>query len=233
MTVLLWCGPVSSSNLSSARWNGSPPRIITVNKGAGGSVSSDAFKQLGAELAGANDGSVLRGLGLDSGPVVVAGFSAAHGLIEAILSSARDFERVPAVGAFDAYYTSAAKTPKPGYLRFAREAAAGRRALVMTSSLVAGPTYPSGADAAAALLAPLDLSPIPLVDVPPARCERAEGRGGLAWYTYADRTVATASHVQHATIIAPHFVPQLAGEGSDSSAIAAAALVALAAWGLS
>lgn len=204
-----------------------------MNKGAGGGVGSDAFKKLGAELAAANDGSVLRGLVDDAGPVVVAGFSAAHGLIEAILSSPVDFDRVPAVGAFDAYYTSAAKTPKPGYLRFATEAAAGRRALVMTSSLVAGPTYPSGADAAAALLAPLDLSPISLVDVPPARCERAEGRGGLAWYTYADRTVPTASHVQHATIIAPHFVPQLVGQGGADLPLAAAALVALAAWGMS
>ena len=230
--IVLWCGPVSAANLASAKWS-SRPDVVTVNKGAGGSVGSDAFAKLGAELRAANDGSVLRGL-VPDGPVVVCGFSAAHGLIESILSSDEDLDRVVAVGAFDAYYTNAAKKPKPGYLRFAELAASSSRRMVLTSSHVAGPTYPSGADATAALLASLELAPIPLEDVPPARCDAGAGRGALRWYTYADRSELAKSHVQHATILAPHFAPELVGDTSSSGGgLGLLALGALAAWGLS
>lgn len=227
---LLWCGPVSASNLAAARWNGPAPRVVTVNHGAGGSVGSDAFKQLGADLLAS--GSILTALGI-RGDCVVCGFSAAHGLIEAILSS-DDFSRVAAVGAFDAYYTSVAKQPKPGYLRFAEAAAAGSRRMIMTSSLVAGPTYPSGAEATGALLASIPLSSAPLVDVPPARCRRAELAGNLRWYTYDDRDVAKLSHVQHATVLAPFFVPELVSglteRGGGGGLLGFFALLGLAAW---
>lgn len=222
--VVIWCGPVSASNLAKAVWTGEPPKIITLNSGPAGKIGSTAFEQLAEQFAAAR-GSPLRGalaagkLSPDSTePVVLAAFSAGWGLVERILRVPEDRARVRAVGAFDAYYTGAGKGRKPGYAAFAELAAAGSKAMVMTSSHIGGPTYPSSAASTEALLEPLGLGPIPLRNVPPAECELAAGRGALRWYVYKNRNVAADSHRQHATVLAPHFVPELVAgrvEGVD------------------
>jgi hypothetical protein len=221
--IVLWCGPISASTLEKAPWIGPPPRVLTFNQGIGG-VGSSHFSALAGQLAGQGGGSVLRGALKAKGlppdtdePVMVTGFSAAHGMIEPLLRNEDDASRVVAVGSFDAYYTGPDKTPKPGYQHFAYRASRGLCRMVMTSSHIAGPTYPSGAAAAAPLLASLALEEAPRVNVGKAICDAASARGNLAWYVYADRTDLDgagpnlrASHVQHATILAPYFAPKLA-----------------------
>lgn len=213
--ILLWMGPVSTKNLAPAAWKGPPPTVITVNAGAGGSVGSTAFGQLAAQYTAAA-GSPLRGALAahkadphTAEPIVVGAFSAGWGLLEHMLRSEEDRARIVAVGAFDAYYTGASKARKPGYAAFAELAAAGRKRMVMTSSHIAGPGYPASTDSIQALLDPLDLGPIPLRDVPPAKCELAAGRGALRWYVYENRAQPKQSHVQHATVLAPAFLPEL------------------------
>lgn len=247
--VVLWIGPVQASTLELARWPSPAPQIVTIGAGANGGIGSNAFAQLGIDyrhrartpLRGA-----LEAHGVDpdtNDRILVCGFSAAHGLIETILNTPADRERVSAVGAFDAYYTGAAGTPKPGYRAFAELAANGARSMVMTSSNIPGGVgLPTGADAAGKLLAGLGLEFIPPRNIGKAVCERAEGRGNLAWYVYADRddkpdptANAKATHVQHATVLAPVFAPEIAGaapriEGASSSGAGKVALAIVVAW---
>lgn len=214
--IVIWCGPVSASNLAKAKWV-SPVQVLTISFSG-----SDAGASLGATYK-SEGGTALRGLlkrhGIDvdtKRTIVVAGFSAGHGLIEQILKDT-DAERVGAVGAFDAYYTSAAKVPKPGYLRFAKRAAAGECAMLLTCSHNAGPTYPSCADASAALVAGLGLEPVSIAEVPPTVLESASAKGGLTRAVYGNRGGLVTTHVQHATILAPAFLPSLVRRASRSS----------------
>ncbi len=228
--LAIWCGPVQGSTLELAKWSVSPPpRVVTVNSGVGGKIGSSAFAALGAEYK-AKGGTPLRGLlaahsiAVDiADPILLFGFSAAHGLIESILATPEDAARVRAVGAFDAYYTSPALTPKPGYLAFLKRAAAGDAGMVMTSSHIAGPDYPSGADAARALVGAsgvrLEYLNPSEGTVGPATCESANQAGAFEWFVYKNRSGGVnagadlrASHVQHATVLAPHFAPILAEE---------------------
>lgn len=247
--VVLWFGPVSPATLEKAPWQGEV-RVVTYNHGPNGpqSIGSTAFEQL-AQAHAAAAGSPLRGAlkakGLDpdtAEPIAVAAFSAGWGWVEHALRNEDDRRRIVAVGAFDAYYTGPSKSAKPGYRAYAELAAAGERRMVLTSSHIAGPSYPSSAAAVEALLEPLGLGPINLRSVPPAECELAAGRGGLRWYVYRNRTDANLdagarlrkSHVQHATVLAPAMMPELvsgqlpaAGDPGGSAAELLALLLAL------
>jgi len=223
-----------------AAWRGTPPRVLTLNAGVNGAISSAAFGELGA-LFKSTGGTALRGALLAANlpadttePIALAGFSAGFAVMEAMLVDAADRARIVAVGAFDAYYTSAAKSVKPGYAAFAKLALAGERQMTMTSSHVAGKDYPSGFDAASAFVAPLKLAPIPRRNIGPAVCDHAEGRGSFRWYVYADRDSPKTSHAQNATVIAPVIMPELVGGGAAKSSgggevllLAAAAVVLL------
>lgn len=213
--IVIWCGPVSASNLAKAKWV-SPVQVLTISFSG-----SDAGASLGATYK-SEGGTPLRGLlkrhGIDADTkrtIVLAGFSAGHGLIEQILKDS-DADRVGAVGAFDAYYTSAAKKPKPGYLRYAQRAAAGECAMLLTCSHNAGPTYPSCADATAALVAGLGLQPVSVREVPPTIVENASAKGGLTRIVYGDRGGLVTTHVQHATVLAPAFLPSLVRRAAGS-----------------
>lgn len=206
-TVVVWCGPVSASNLAKAAWR-SATHVITIpfsGSDTGGTIGAD-FRTTG--------GNAIRGLlaayklPVDTTGIVVAGFSAGHGLIEQLLKDDVNAQ-IAACGAFDAYYTNASKTPKTGYLAFAVKAIAGNRSMLLTCSHNAGPTYPSCADATAALVKGLGLTPGKLREVPPTVLESVESRGDLVRAVYGDRGGLKTTHVQHATILAPAFLPDL------------------------
>jgi hypothetical protein len=210
--LVLWCGPVAAQNLGTVRWR-RPTHVLTVNEGIGGFGSSH-FAALGAAL-GARPLSALAdraGRSLVAAPrVAILGFSAAHGLLEAILRSP-DADRVSALGAFDAYYTSHTRQPKPGYLAFCRRAATGGALAIVTTSGQPGgpgpdgqPLHPSGRDSFAPLAAELgQLGPVsPPSSVPPGASVR--GRAGFLWADYDQ----THKHVQHATTIGPTWTDAL------------------------
>jgi hypothetical protein len=200
--VVFWCGPVTAKNLERVPW-ARPTRVVVVGKGAGGSVSSSAFGELAAELGPRPLDALAKrnGFSLDSvDKVSLLGFSAAHGLMNPILAVPEHRERISAVGAFDAYYTSQNGPPKPGYLAMAERACAGHSLMVVTTSDTAGPNYPSGSEAFGRLAKNLDLGPGQMpegIQLPPPAT--LKGRGGFVWADYRD----AFKHVEHATKLAP------------------------------
>lgn len=218
MHLLIWAGPVSQSNLRSARLPAGT-EIVTVNEGDGG-ISSTAFSRLGARVRSLAGLLVDRGVSIEltrCETVTLAGFSAAHGLFEQLLRDPTTFARVDALAAFDAYYTGADLTVKRGYRAFCDRAAQGRALAVLTTSDTGGPNYPSAQAAVAELVKGLPLRERPPPPrIPPPQSTRTAG--GLIWLDYAGRY----KHVQHATEIAPRVLseivtPYLEGRRDGSS----------------
>lgn len=225
-------GPVQASNVAGAFPPGT--RLLVQNQGAGGAIGSSAFGQLGADWAAT--GSALdrylaaHGAAGSTEPLVLGAFSAGGALLEHLLRDPVVRRRALVIGSFDAYYTAKDKAAKPGHLAAAEAAASSQGApVVFTTDHIPGNAtlgLPSSADAVHALLEPLGLGPIPLVDVPPAKCEAAAGRGRLGFYVYDYRGQSAAelraTHVQHATVLAPYFLPRLLsrrrsrGDGGDA-----------------
>ena len=238
--LVLWCGPVSASNLAGAALP-APARVLTISEGVGG-IGSTAFANLGRRYEG-DLGELLaaRKVDLDScATVTVAGFSAGHGLIEVLLRNSRSAARIDALVAADCYYTGAGRGAKPGYHAYCERAAARKALCVLSTSGIGGPSYPSAEQAVGVLLEDFPLRPVdPPPDVPaPAS---AVGAGGLLWLRYGDKYgLGRKAHVMHATEIAPAVLstvvtPYLqqrasleASPRSAELALAAAGLIVLA-----
>lgn len=227
--LLVFAGPVAQETLAKASIPG--VRIELANRGAGGRVSSSAFEALYAESGG------LLGWLADRGvfeperrfrSVSLGAFSAGHGFVE---RAARELEPAALV-AFDGYYTSASLVRKPGYLAAARRAAAGEALALFTTSVTAGPNYPSSDAAVGALLADIPMVARRPPSGVPSGAE-ALVNGGLVWLRYGDRL----SHGEHATRVAPRaletmLAPYLDRRNGSDGALAALAVLA-AWWGLS
>lgn len=240
MDLLLWTGPVSTSNLNGINWV-NPTKIITINQGIGG-IGSSHFSALGQSLGSNPVQAILAQYGLSAGDfehIGIAGFSAAHGLISHVLKS-EDAGLIDFVGAFDAYYTGHDKTIKPGYLNFAKRAESGAVTMVMTSSGFAGPGYPSGADSVRPMIESLQLFPVNVPSGVPVPQE-ALGKGGFIWANYG----TSFQHVDHVhkllvpwmnAIGAKGLAGQSPGAGifgnpADSSALVFVGIAAAAALG--
>jgi hypothetical protein len=227
---VIWAGPVSSSNLRGALLP-VPAKIVTVNQGAGGKIGSSAFAALGRNLGSARELLARHSVDLDAcETLTLAGFSAAHGLLEVLLRDPETLSRTDALLSADAYYTSPTKGVKPGYLAMAQKAAARRAVAVFTSSPIAGPGYPSGIDSIAPLMREVGVSPIlppPPTTPPPVH---ALGAGSLWWLQYS----RGFGHGAHATRLARQLInlrigPALerAAAPGDDDALAAAGAAAL------
>lgn len=204
--LVIWCGPVSASNLKTARLPAGA-RVVTVNRGVGKdpaapNVGSSHFEALAAQVGGSLR-TLLDGRGVDLDAfrsVTLAGFSAGWGLMEPLLRGT-DGARVDVLYAADAYYTGPGRQVKPGYRAFLERAAAGRALALLTTSNIAGPTYPSSAAAVEKLTEGLDLEPVQLAPELP-RPVRALGKLGAIWCDYGGEPF---QHVGHATKLAPLF----------------------------
>jgi hypothetical protein len=129
-SLLIWGGPVFADTPSKVQWQ-SPVDIIAVT-GNGSSY----FGQLADQYRGA-DGRILRNLVAahgkkldDYGKVALAGFSAFHGLANAVLDS--DSDLVDAMVSIDSCFSAIGSPAKKGYLKFASKAGRGSGLLVMT-----------------------------------------------------------------------------------------------------
>lgn len=243
MHLLIWCGPVTAANLKTAELP-IGARVVVINQGVGAAgkatggqpIGSSHFAALGAQHGGSLR-SLLASKGIkldDCRTVTLAGFSAAHGLIESLLRGP-EAGRVDVLLAADAYYTSPGFELKRGYRAHVERAAQGQALAILTASGTAGPTYPSGADAIrkSGLFAGLDAGPATL---PPGIPEAdAVQRAGAAMFCDYGRRYA---HGQHATKLAPLFVTHLVtpflnrGGAPPNDTSDPAALAALAALGL-
>jgi hypothetical protein len=209
MDAVIWCGPVSTSNIAGIAWR-RPTKIITVS-GNGSSHFANVAAGTEEEIESAVSGlgalplsALLDQHGVpDAERVALMGFSAGHGLIEGILRSP-DMERVNALGAFDAYFVGHGQGPKPGYLRFCQRAASGDALAVVTTSsreATSGLNQPpSGprADLAfgelAAEVGVVSISPPAGVPVP----STTQGAGLFVWANYLEEF----GHEGHATQLA-------------------------------
>lgn len=207
MNCLIWCGPVSRSNLSRAVLP-AESHVEVFNEGDDG-IGSSAFARLGRQFGSLRRLLGSRGVNLDDcATVTLAGFSAAHGLIEVLLRDPESFERTDVLLAADAYYTGPSKTPKPGYRAYVDRAIAGQALCVLSTSSNAGPGYPSSDDAVRELVRDLGLSHRPppgeLGEELPVPADTV-GAGGMLWLRFQDRL----THAEHATRLAPVLLSNL------------------------
>lgn len=237
--LVIWCGPVSPANLKTARLPAGA-RVVTINRGAGKDPKAPNSGSSNFELLASQVGGSLRtlldqrGVDLDAfRSVTLAGFSAGWGLMEPLLRGT-DGARVDVLYAADAYYTGPGRQVKPGYRAFLERAAAGRALAILTTSHVAGPSYPSSAAAVEKLTEGLDLAPLSLAPEIP-RPERAVGKLGAIW---ADYGAEPFKHVGHATKLAPLYFSHVVTPYLERRALPGASgtgdstLEALAALGL-
>lgn len=171
--VIFFAGPVQlKPQFFSIDWFGRDVRIVPI-----GGHGSSYFAQLGAGLRDSS-GRIVPGLlrryapGLAVDKVVLAAFSAGHGLVNEVGKNPADRELVSAVMLHDAVYlghANAASGNLPdGLLAWTLDAARGRLLCVSTTSGTPGPTYLSadvsegliwGAAAASAGLTPRSVDP--------------------------------------------------------------------------
>ena len=196
--LCIWDGPVWAGILDSVHWS-APTTILTLPcTGSTGcaALSPGGKRVLWTLLAQHN----LKPEQFNK--IIVAGFSAGHGLNESILSDADSCARVDAVCACDSYYTGPKPGIKHGYDMFAARAVAGDAVLWTSCSSFPGPGYCSCMDAIAPLVAKYALAPDDLpallsqqIAVPVA----CKSRGAWAYAAYGDHY----KHAEHATVVAP------------------------------
>jgi hypothetical protein len=135
---------------------------------------------------------------LTLGHVALASWSAGFGAVGKILAVDRYYDLVDTVILLDSLhsqYVGAAKKPAQGaeqvdlkmmgsFVKFARDAAAGKKAMFVSHSSIIPPDYASSAEATAALLG--------AIGVPPRDREETNARGMTAYY----RADAGNLHVQ-------------------------------------
>lgn len=211
--LALWCGPVSSE-LSRVVWR-RPTATRIINEGVGG-IGSSAFGSLASQLApGIADKLIDAGrsgpaprLAGDPAHVLLAGFSAAHGLINPLLKEPESLARVSALGAFDAYY---GRSIKLGYQAACKRAVAGQMLLVATTSDSPDPRVGSAHEGWRTLLDTLPLQALPLSELEPLRLEPRLVEGAEAWHAglFLYLHAPASKHIDHAKSFAPALVERL------------------------
>jgi len=180
MNLLIWGGPVNKSNLASVALP-EDTQVLVLNQGPDGGIGSSSFGLLAASYRDSS-GRILpsllaaHGLSRDSfDKVVLAGFSAFHGLAAALLET--DADLVDGMVALDSCFSSPGALTKPGYVRFANMAASGSKFFVLTASAGGGagsgaaigpgvPDYSTGYECVLANVADAAPEPMPPSDVP-------------------------------------------------------------------
>ncbi len=138
--LLLWCGPVygpgsspyAAGDVGNVVWD-VPTKIVTIS-GDGSSYFSSLASQW-TDSDGRILPTLLRAYKLDAGDydqIAVAGFSAAHGLLNPLLGA--DGDGIDAAVLLDSCFETPGSPPKSGYASFAARAAAGDRLMVFTGS---------------------------------------------------------------------------------------------------
>lgn len=198
--LCIWVGPITSQNLAPTEW-AHPTDVLTLN-----CVGSDACATIGYNLPRAGMLRALlkaKGKSMDGyAKVILASFSAGHGLADLMLQDAESRDRISAVCACDSYYTGQGPALKKGYYAFSKMAAAGDKMAWFSVSSFPGSGYISSGDAIKPLLDAIkpeaDSLPGDLSDhlKAPLYCVRQSGFAAAAFGS-------GYKHVEHATVVAP------------------------------
>lgn len=225
--LFIWGGPVSRSDLDGVDL---PPGtlVLTENHGPDGGIGSSSMGLLGqlAEQQGGGDAVVglcrMRGVSLaDHAPVVIAGFSAFHGLATYLLES----PSVTGAVMLDACFSAFGSLEKRPYVEFGRRAARGEVLMVLSSSDGGGQTYSTGTACARANYEAAggvvnENEPLP-VNAPGAHGSRT---GNLVWLDYRAAFASTKYgqhgahvHVLGDAILNRYLVPWMNGGGAGEA----------------
>lgn len=205
MDLVFFAGPVQlKPSFQRIDWLGSAVRIVPI-PGEG----SSHFASLAESLRGA-DGRILPNLiaryapGIPVDRVALAAYSAGHGLLNKIADVDADRERVSAMILSDACFSGFTDPPKRGYVKFAVDAARGKRLLVSTTANTSDGSYRTGRDSYALVwdeamkLTGLSALPInPRVGVPPASGGWWRMGAQSFWGNYALGGSSDITHVEH------------------------------------
>jgi len=147
--IIHFHGPDWLANTAAVKWN-KRVCVITVQLGAGSGVYSRAFanpavfSQLLKEAADASR--------LDLKPLVISSFSAGYGAVREILKNRDNWPRIDGIILEDSLHTSYVPEGRPDpldtatlqpFVDFAREAAAGRKRMLVTHSEIFPGTFAS------------------------------------------------------------------------------------------
>lgn len=126
MNLLIWTGPVMSSNLNGVNL---PPDTQVLTLSCTGSECAQHAMPLSQLLA---EHGMSRG---QFDKVVVSGFSAAHNALNTLLGADDDGDnRIDGAVLLDACFGLAGSPGKSGYAAYSAKAASGRRVMVFTAS---------------------------------------------------------------------------------------------------
>ncbi|HNT35546.1 MAG TPA: hypothetical protein PKH07_11165 [bacterium] len=223
--LVIWGGPVSRSDLKV-----DVPldtEVVVFNQGVGG-IGSNAFRDLALSYLDADDHilpGLLRSKGIqeeDFDRIVLAGFSAFHGMANEILK--HDADRVIGLISLDACFSSKEALSKKGYEEFSRKAIRGEAVVVMTASLGGGQTFSTGEECvlatAEAAMSAENVDPVALQVEGIPEPEKAFKAGDLYVLDYAGKY----SHQQHVWVLAQpilnaFLLPILEGKLPSSNAL--------------
>ncbi len=143
--LLFFAGPVIVTDaMRRIDWGGRDVRIVPII-GSG----SDYFSSLAEQLRDSS-GRILPNLirkyapGVSVDKIVLAAFSAGHGLLNKIADVDADRADIDAMILSDATFSGFSDPPKPGYVKFGVDAALGRKLMISTTADTSDGSYMTG-----------------------------------------------------------------------------------------
>jgi hypothetical protein len=241
--LIFFAGPVIVTDaMHRIDWGGRDVRIVPI-VGSG----STYFSQLAEQLRDSN-GRILPNLvrkyapGVAVDKIVLAAFSAGHGLLNKITDNDADRADVDAMILSDATFSGFSDPPKPGYVKFGVDAAHGRKLMVSTTADTSDGTYLTGRASFALVWnevqrrtgsRPAQVSPKAGVLMPSGGWWRLGS--AMYWGVYSHGTTSDIGHGDHDTLLAAavwqtYLAPWLAGGLPWGWILGGAAVVAGAAY---
>jgi hypothetical protein len=184
--------------------------LITVNLGSGSSSYGRPFEKSEVFQALIDEASQVLGLKRGWSSITLSGFSAGYGAVRAILRQDKNFELVNNVLLLDGMHASYSPESKlladggsvnaadlDSFVKFAREASAGRKTFIFTHSEIFPGTYASTTECADYLLAAIGLRSYPRLKQGPIGMQQLSEvkKGGFIVFGYAGNTAP--DHVDH------------------------------------
>ncbi len=183
--VIQFHGPEWLAASAATRWK-KRVAVIAMQLGAGSGIYSRAFADPTRFLDLLTEAG--RASGLQFNPIVIVSFSAGYGAVREILKNRSNWPRIDAIVLEDSLHTSYVPEGRPGpldtarlqlFLDFARDAAAGRKRMLITNSEVFPGTFASTTETTDYIAAQLGLKRKPVLKWGPGGMQQlSEARQG-------------------------------------------------------
>lgn len=184
--------------------------LVTVQLGAGSSAYGRPFSEEGTFTKLIDEARSAAGTDVEWSSITLTGFSAGYGAIRAILRDDQNYRRVSGVLLLDGIHAGNETGPVGNrqiisgdldvFVRFARDAAAGRKNFVITHSQIVPGTYAGTTECSDHILDKLKVSRKPSVKAGPMGMRQLSyaGRGRLRVFGYAGDTAPDHVDFLHA-----------------------------------